>query len=71
MAYYNNNSEKYYIFGEDGGKKLVKTLDKKLLTEILLEKSINKDDGTSKPVASQAKKNKFNHLKTSLKRLFS
>ncbi len=52
MAYYDNNGEKDYIFGKDGGKDLAKQLGVPLVGEIPLMTSLREGSDTGKPVST-------------------
>jgi len=53
MAYYDNQGQKDYIFGKDGGKKLAEKLGVALVGEIPLITSIREGADAGKPVASE------------------
>lgn len=52
MAYFDNNGQREYIFGKDGGKELAKKLGVELYGEIPLMTSIREGADSGKPVAS-------------------
>jgi ATP-binding protein involved in chromosome partitioning len=52
MAYYENNGEREYIFGRDGGKQLAKNLGVPFLGEIPLLSSIRQGADDGRPVAA-------------------
>ncbi len=51
MAYYDNNGQRDYIFGKDGGKQLAQRLGVEFLGEIPLMSSIREGSDIGKPVA--------------------
>jgi len=55
MAYYENNGEKDFIFGKDGGKDLAKKLGVPLVGEIPLMTSIREGADIGKPVSIDGK----------------
>jgi ATP-binding protein involved in chromosome partitioning len=52
MAFYENNGNRDYIFGKDGGKVLAKTLGVDLLGEVPLRTSIREGADSGKPAAA-------------------
>lgn len=52
MAFYENNGQRDYIFGKDGGKELAKTLGVDLLGEVPLRSSIREGADEGHPAAS-------------------
>lgn len=53
MAYYENNGQRDYIFGKDGGKNLADQLEVELIGEIPLLTSIREGADSGRPVASE------------------
>jgi ATP-binding protein involved in chromosome partitioning len=51
MSYYDNNGQKDYIFGKDGGKELAQRLGVPLLGQVPLMKSMREAADTGQPVA--------------------
>ncbi len=65
MSYYENNGQRDYIFGKDGGKKLAQQLGVQFLGEIPLRSSIREASDTGQPVAlegSDAEVAMFEHI---------
>jgi len=52
MSYFENNGEKEYIFGKDGGKNLAAKLGVTFLGEIPLMTSMREGSDNGKPVAT-------------------
>ena len=52
MAFYEQNGDREYIFGRDGGKDLASRLEVPLFGQIPLMKSIREGADSGKPVAS-------------------
>jgi ATP-binding protein involved in chromosome partitioning len=53
MAYYENNGQRDYIFGKDGGKVLAEQLEVEFIGEIPLLTSIREGADNGQPVASE------------------